>query len=94
MKSKSNEEVVTTKIIIPYQEGHPSCPVPTIRYDGSVDLHDHRTDEYGSYGSFSHCIMKPRGIPCRNTYTCDERDCNKARIYKKLGLKGVDYGRD
>jgi hypothetical protein len=80
------------EIIYPYQEGHPSCPVPQKRWDGSIDLHDHRTDDHGSYGTFSHCMMHPRGIKCRNTNLCT--DCSKATRFKKLGLKGADYGKD
>ena len=58
-----------------------------------IDLHDHRTDEHGSYGTFSHCIMHPRGIMCRNTNRCRPEDCDRAMKFKKLGLKGVDYGK-
>ena len=82
----------SAKVIYPYQIGHPSCPVPGKFWDGEIDLHDHRTDDRGSYGTFSHCMMKPRGIKCRNENRC--KNCSHGKRYKKLGLKGADYGKN
>ena len=93
MTEQQDKHSKRRETIYPYQEGHPSCPIPEKRYDGTIDLHDHRTDEYGSYGTFSHCIMHPRGIMCRNTNRCRPEYCDRATKFKKLGLKGVDYGK-
>jgi len=87
-----SEGIQKIEVAYPYQEGHPSCPIPGKLWNGALDLHDHRTDQHGSYGTFAKCMMRPRGISCRVTGAgCD--DCKLGIRFKKLGLKGADCGK-
>lgn len=85
-------EPLTIEMIYPYQEGHPSCPIPGKTWDSKLDLHDHRFTEHGSYGTWTRCMMHPRaGNTCDRLNQCE--DCKRGKTFKKLGLNGVDYGK-
>lgn len=49
------------------------------------NLHDPKTREPSSYGSFSNCLMEPDGIQCADSNQC-HLGCSKYEQYLKVGL--------